>query len=97
MFSHAQFGDKSPEGIINTLWFYNTVQRGSDEHRSMQWGDVKLNRDSSGVEFLKFTDIQTKTRQGKTPKDIREVKPKLFAISENRNRCPVEVYKEYAA
>ena len=96
----AQFGDKSPESIINTLWFYNTVHfglRGSDEHRSMQWGDVKLNRDLSGVEFLEFTERQTKTRQGENPKDIREVKPKMFAISDNRNRCPVEVYKAYAA
>ena len=63
----------------------------------MQWRDVKLNRDSSGVEFLEFTERQTKTRQGENPKDILEVKPKMFAISENRNRCPVEVYKAYAA
>ena len=100
MWESAQFGEKSPESIINTLWFFNSVHfglRGSDEHRSMQWRDVKLNRDSSGVEFLEFTERQTKTRQGENPKDILEVKPKMFAISENRNRCPVEVYKAYAA
>ncbi|KAK3093435.1 hypothetical protein FSP39_015689 [Pinctada imbricata] len=100
LWESCQLGDKTPESIINTLWFYNTVHfglRGSDEHRSMQWGDVKLNRDSSGVEFLEFTERQTKTRQGENPKDIREVKPKMFSNSENANRCPVEVYKTYAA
>ncbi|KAK3088308.1 hypothetical protein FSP39_017339 [Pinctada imbricata] len=96
LWESCQLGDKTPESIINTLWFYNTVHfglRGSDEHRSMQWGDVKLNRDSSGLEFLEFTE----TRQGENPKDIRGVKPKMFSNLENANRCPVEVYKTYAA
>ncbi|XP_052791863.1 uncharacterized protein LOC128226008 [Mya arenaria] len=36
-----QLGKASPESIINSPWFFNTVNfglRGSDEHRSMCWG-----------------------------------------------------------
>ena len=49
------------------------------------------------MEFLEFTERQTLNEtRGKPERYAHEVKPKMFAISENINRCPVEVYKAYA-
>ena len=75
-------GKSSPESIINTLWLFNTISfglRGADEHRDMCWGDFQLLSDESGHEFLEFQERQTKTRQGSNPRDIRQVKPKMWA------------------
>lgn len=94
-----QFGIHTPDSIINTLWFYNTIHfglRGSDEHRDMCWGDINLCTDSNGQEYLDFTERQTKTRTGANPRDVRCVKPKMWSNIENPERCPVTVYKQYA-
>ena len=85
-----------PESILNTLWLYNTAGfglRGTDEHRQMCFGDIKLKTDADGIEFLEFTERSTKTRQGEDTSNIRQVKPKLWANTVNKQRCPVAVYK----
>ena len=95
-----QLGSSSPESIFNTLWFFNTVSfglRGSDEHRDMCWGDVKLFADESGHEYLEFAERQTKTRQGSNPRDVRTVKPKMWANLTEPDKCPVNIYKLYAS
>ena len=100
LWQSKQFGSSTPESILDTLWFFNTVHfglRGSHEHRHMLWGDVTLKTDSTGHEYLQFEERQTKTRQGENPKDIREVTPKMFANREMPERCPIEVYKVYAS
>lgn len=45
----------------------------------MSWGDVALQTDTCGHEFLTFNERQTKTktRQGVNPRDVRVVKPKM--------------------
>lgn len=99
MWQSGQLGGSTPDSILQTLWFYNTVHfglRGSTEHRDMCWGDVALKTDSNGHEYLEFTERQTKTRTGENPRDIRVVKPKLYANLENLDRCPVIIYKQYA-
>lgn len=67
LWEKQQLGSDTPDSIINTLWFYNTVHfglRGSDEHREMCWDDIKLCADTDGQEYLEFTERQTKTRTG---------------------------------
>ena len=79
------------------MWLYSTMGfglRGSQEHRSMCWGDVHLETDHEGHEFLSFNERQTKTRQGDTT-DTRKIQPKLWANVKNKARCPIEVYKTY--
>ncbi|XP_021338920.1 zinc finger MYM-type protein 2-like [Mizuhopecten yessoensis] len=95
----GQFGTQNPDAILQTLWFFNTVHfglRGSAEHRDMCWGDVTLQNHTDGHEYLEFTERQTKTRTGENTRDVRKVKPKLWANTENPERCPVHVYKCYA-
>jgi hypothetical protein len=44
----------------------------------MLWGDVELKQDSSGTEYLEFTERVSKTRQGSTW-TTRALRPKIFA------------------
>ena len=94
-----QLGSQTPDAILQTLWFYNTVHfglRGRHEHHEMCWGDVTLKTSTDGHEYLEFCERQTKTRTGNDPRNVRDVKPKLWANLENPERCPVQIYKIYA-
>ena len=66
------------------------------EHREMQWGDIKLQIDSEGQEYLEYSERQTKTRTGVNPRDTRAFMPKAFSNKTDPSKCPVEIYKEYA-
>lgn len=91
-------GARTPDSIINTLWFYTTVHfgiRSAEEHRNMCWGDIKRSEDGQGQEYLEFVERQTKTRTLENARDVRKVKPKVWSNSENIHRCPVAVYKQY--
>ena len=58
-------GTSSPEALLNTLWFNNTIR--FKGHRDMTWGNVKLHKTASDEEYLEYNERQTKTRSGKTP------------------------------
>lgn len=91
-------GTERPEALLNTLWLNNTTQfglRGCKEHRDMCWGDVKLKKTSTGVEFLEYGERQTKTRLGDDTNDVRPIAPKMFSLP-NSDRCPVLTYKVFA-
>lgn len=62
----------------------------------MCWGDVKLQKTASGVEYLEFNERQTKTRTGSDCNDVRTVPPKMFA-SDTTEKDPVAVYKFFAS
>ena len=63
----------------------------------MCWSDVTLEKDDSGVEFLSFCERQTKTRTGENTRDVRVVIPKLFENTLDPTKCPVKIYKFFAA
>ena len=92
-------GTSSPEALLNTLLFNNTIQfgfRGCKEHRDMTWGDVKLHKTASGEEYLKYNERQTKTcTLGGNTRDVRKVPPKIFSVPGNE-RDPIAVYKLFA-
>jgi integrase len=99
LWQKKQLGSETPDSILQTLWFYNTVHfglRGRSEHRDMCWGDVTLKSNTNGHEYLEFCERQTKTRTGNDPRNIREVTPKLWANVSNPDRCPIKIYKIYA-
>ena len=62
-------GTSSPEALLNTLWFNNTIIHfglpGCKERHDMTWGDVKLPKTASGEEYLEYNERQTKHAQGK--------------------------------
>ena len=101
LYSKGVMGIHSPEALINTLWFNNCLHfglRGGKEQRDMKWGDITLETDSSGKEYLEYsTERQTKTRSGDNPLNSRPVKPRMYennAVPKERN--PVAPYKLYA-
>ena len=91
-------GTSSPEALLNTLWFNNTIHfglRGCKEHRDMTRGDVKLHKTAGGEEYLEYNEKQTKTRSGENTRDVRKVTPKMFSVPGNE-RDPIAVYKLFA-
>ena len=58
-------GSSTAEALLNTVWFNNTIHLGlggHKEHREMCWGDLKLCKTSTGQEYLKLNERETKTR-----------------------------------
>ena len=55
LYQQGVMGLTNPEAMLNTLWFNNTTHfglRGVTAHRAMCWGDVTLQKDSFGNEYL---------------------------------------------
>ncbi|XP_070576202.1 uncharacterized protein KIAA1958 homolog [Ptychodera flava] len=101
LYADRQLGAHTPQSVINTLWLNNMLHfgmRAVKEHRSLCWGDVKLKRDADGREFIEMTnEHQTKTRTGENVSDVRPVKPQMYSYPDDKNRCPVALYKFYAS
>ena len=99
LYRKNQLGNGTPKAMLNTLWLNNTMHfgmRGGKEHRGLCWGDILLKKDETGeLEYLEYTERQTKTRTGENPRDVRPVKPRMYE-SQNKERCPVKLYKEFA-
>ena len=98
LYEKGELGLSNPKALINILWWNNTTHfglRGCRENRDLCWGDVKLRSDSSGTEFLQYTERQTKTRYGENPLDLRKVNPTMWPCSDPM-RDPIAAYKKYA-
>jgi hypothetical protein len=76
--------------MLNTLWFNNTLHfgmRGGKEHRDLCWGDIQLKKDENGeLEYLEYTERQTKARTGENPRNIRPVKRKAKDVRNREQR-----------
>ena len=61
LFSKSFLGSSSAISLLNTIWLNNCMyfgMRGGLEHRTLQWGDIQLLRDSNGREFLQHNTIR---------------------------------------
>ena len=99
LWESEELGDSNPKCLQNAIWFLNTKVlgfRGSDESRQLKWGDITLESDLHGKEYLKFTERSTKTRTGENS-DVRAYQPCLYQNQENTEQCPVRLYKLYRA
>lgn len=66
----------------NTMWLIFTQNFGMrtvTPHVKLLWGDVELQTDSEGDEFLEHTEKATKTRTGAVTQDVRPFLVKAFA------------------
>ena len=98
LYDKELLGTSTPEAQLNTIWFNNTIHfglRGCKEHRNMCWGDVQLRQTTNGEEFLEYSERQTKTRTGENPRDVRQIKPKMFSVR-GSEKDPVAAYQLYA-
>ena len=86
--------------MINTLWYLNTlhfgIRGGSEEHRQICWGDIQLKHDyASKQDYLEYHERRTKTRTGDDLENTRVCPPRMYAVPEDRDRCPVATYMFY--
>ena len=64
--------------------------RGGKEHRDLCLENIKLKNDEDGkLEFLLYSERQTKTRTGENPHDIRSVKPRTCETPASKETFPV--------
>ena len=99
LYEAGQFGCHNPESPQRTVWWQTTLlfgHRERDESRQMAWGDVTLQKDETGKEYLQFSERCTKTRDGDTGGGSKAFAPKACEYPEEPSRCPVRTYKEFA-
>ncbi|XP_043247109.1 uncharacterized protein KIAA1958-like [Amphibalanus amphitrite] len=97
LWTSGAMGKHSPKCLLRALWWKFTTGfglRGVQEHRDMQWGDVKLGESSEGT-FIEFQERATKTRKGACPG--RPFTPKIYCTCEGQcsESCAVALFKLY--
>ena len=99
LFECGQLGTETPMQLTNLLHTSFSLvlgMRGGVEPRNLKWGDIELNTDEDGDEYLCHKrERQTKTRVGADPKDTRKFKPKVWNNAD-LSRCPVQAYKIFS-
>lgn len=93
----GELGDSSPRVLQTTLFYLfgkGFGLRGRDEHRSMQFGDVIIERTSSNQEYLLFQERNSKTMDGTKRDDFRPVRPKIFSTGGGQFD-PVRLFRLY--
>ena len=87
LYQTGQLGPDTPHSMINTLYFNNTVHFGfrEMEHWTLRWGDIQLKEDGQRGEYLEYVGCG------------RCVGEKMWSVADNPGRCPVQLYKSYAA
>ena len=98
LWKESKFGSTTPEALVNTMWWTLTQHfglRGRQEHHNMKLDDFQLCKDDKGVEFVQFTEGQTKTRQGGLHTKLRDFQPRMFAVG--GERCPVALFKQFVS
>ena len=101
MYTVGTLGPNSPSSLINSLWLVCTINFGmrtGQETHSLKWGDIVLQTEDNGDEYLLFSqERQTKTRTGENERNIRQVKPRAYNLPDMPDRDPVLLYKKYAS
>jgi hypothetical protein len=102
LYASDQLGIKTPQSLINTMWYLNTlhfgIRGGCEEHRNICWGDIVLKNDPiSKFDYLEYHERTTKTRTGEDLRNTRACPPRMYATPDNRERCPVHTYICYQA
>ena len=98
LWKESKLGSTTPEALVNTMWWILTQHfglRGRQEHHDMKLDDFQLCKDDNGVEFVQFTEGQTKTRQGGLHTKLRDFQPRMFAVG--GERCPVALFKQFVS
>ena len=98
LWKENKFRSTTPEALVNTMWWLLTQHfglRGRQEHHDVKVDDFQLCKDDNGVEFVQFTEGQTKTRQGGLRTKHRDFQLRMFAAG--GERCPVALFKQFVS
>ena len=97
------WGTSSPQSLLKTVLLNNILHfdlSGCTKQRNLRWGNVVLETDSQGKEYLVHSEKQTKSRQGDNSGNVRPVKPRMYEnkeIQEERNPVNCTNYTEINA
>ncbi|CAN2390381.1 DNA-binding transcription factor activity, partial [Pristimantis euphronides] len=85
----------NPTSLLNLVFFNNGIHFAlrTKEQYSLQWGDIKLKIDPKGNQYLEYSDRQTKMLEN--CKNVRQMKPRIYATPHVPDRDPVTVYLKY--
>ena len=97
LWKESKFGSTTPEALVNTMWLLTQHfgLRGRQEHHGMKVDDFQLCKDDNGVEFVQFTEEQTKSRQGGLHTKHRDFQPRMFSVG--GERCPLALFKQFVS
>ena len=100
LWTAKQLGDHSPQGLLRTIWFNNTMffgWRARDEHHRVKFGDfkIKIEDGPQGKEYVEWsTERRSKTRTSEHQfSPDRSFNPKMYATA--GPRCPVKLFRGY--
>ncbi|XP_077107074.1 uncharacterized protein LOC143764886 isoform X1 [Ranitomeya variabilis] len=85
----------NPTSLLNLVFFNNGIHFAlrTKEQYALQWGDIKLKIDSRGNQYLEYSDRQTETLENR--KNVRQLKPRIYATPHIPSRDPVNAYLKY--
>ncbi|XP_075698279.1 uncharacterized protein LOC142663486 isoform X2 [Rhinoderma darwinii] len=85
----------NPTSLLNLVFFNNGIHFAlrTKEQYSLQWGDIKLKIDPRGNQYLEYSDRQTEMLENR--KNVRQVKPRIYASPHIPDRDPVTAYLKY--
>ncbi|ESO87288.1 hypothetical protein LOTGIDRAFT_229375 [Lottia gigantea] len=97
LFEAREMGPYSPTSVVQTLCFVFVVYlrlKKATEHKKLLWGDVILDRDQNGREYITFSDQML---QRCTLQYLKQCQPVVYALPDSPERDPVRIYKLYAS
>ena len=68
---------------------------GPEEQHNIKLDDFQLCKDDNSVEFVQFTEGQTKTQQGGLHPKLCDFQPGMFAVG--GERCSVALFKQFVS
>ena len=98
LYENIFFGFSNPTTLVRTMWWTITTcfgYRARGESRKLKFGDITLNIDFHGKEYLEWEKERgTKTRTGESSySHQRAYNPRAYAIA--GPKCPVKTDKNF--
>ena len=99
MWESGALGSSSPQTLQHTMWWIMCTRfgmRANKENHQLMWGDLEVQKNSSGRKYLVVNERLTKTRQGTVTSEVKEV-IRVFEDKEKPEYCPVQMFEKFAA
>ncbi|XP_066443533.1 uncharacterized protein [Eleutherodactylus coqui] len=95
LFKTGTLSLENPTSLLNFVFFNNGIHFAlrTKEQYSLQWGDIKLKIDPRGNRYLEYSDRQTEMVENR--KNVRQMKPRIYAAPHVPDRDPVTAYLKY--
>ncbi|PIO25799.1 hypothetical protein AB205_0200570 [Aquarana catesbeiana] len=95
LFKSGTLSMDNPTSLLNLVFFNNGIHFAlrTKEQYNLQWGDIKMKMDPRGNQYLEYTDRQMETVENR--KNVRQVKPRMYATPHAPDRDPVTAYLKY--